>query len=69
MINMQLVGADINLPSMVRMPKQVRDYLSRQGKRHGRAGGLKRAARLTPERRSEIARAAANARWAKRDQP
>lgn len=35
--------------------------------RNGRAGGLKggavRAKRLSPERRSEIARAAAKARW------
>lgn len=29
----------------------------------GRLGGLARAARLAPERRSEIARAAAEARW------
>ena len=28
-----------------------------------RAGGLARAAALTPERRSDIARKAANARW------
>lgn len=37
--------------------------------RAGRTGGLKggkvRAERLSPERRSEIARAAANARWHK----
>lgn len=37
--------------------------------RAGRSGGLKggksRAERLTPERRSEIARAAADARWRK----
>ena len=32
----------------------------------GRRGGLARAAKLTPEERREIARRAANARWAKR---
>lgn len=31
----------------------------------GRVGGKARAAKLTPERRSEIARKAAQARWAK----
>ncbi len=41
-----------------------------QGKEYARKGGLKggkrRAAALTPEQRSEIARAAASARWKKR---
>lgn len=32
-------------------------------------GGLARAAKLTPEQQSEIARRAANARWAKRREP
>ncbi len=33
----------------------------------GRKGGKARAAKLTPERRSEIARLAVQVRWAKRD--
>lgn len=33
----------------------------------GRIGGKSRAAALTPEQRSEIARAAAQARWKKSD--
>jgi hypothetical protein len=33
------------------------------GRRGGLVGGHKRAAKLTPERRSEIARRAAVARW------
>jgi hypothetical protein len=33
------------------------------GRRGGRKGGKARADRLTPERRSEIARKAARARW------
>jgi hypothetical protein len=36
------------------------------GRRGGLDGGRVRAERLTPERRSEIARAAAQARWGKR---
>jgi len=47
----------------------AKDILSQPKKGHveaGRTGGLLRAARLSPERRSEIARAASRARWAKR---
>jgi hypothetical protein len=36
------------------------------GKLGGSKGGMKRAANLSPERRREIAMAAARARWAKR---
>jgi len=35
-------------------------------RRTGAAGGHKRAANLTPERRSAIAKAASAARWAKK---
>lgn len=35
------------------------------GRRGGLAGGVERARRLSPERRAEIARAAARARWGK----
>lgn len=35
------------------------------GRRGGLVGGVVRASRLTPERRQEIAQAAARARWAK----
>jgi hypothetical protein len=64
---MQLDSTGVTFPLVGRIPKLVKDYLSRQGKRTGRKGGLKRAAGLTPERRSEIARKAANARWAKKE--
>jgi hypothetical protein len=63
---MQTVIDPLIYPGM-RIPKDVADYLKRVSQRHGRKGGLKRASRLTPERRSEIARAAAKARWAKKD--
>jgi hypothetical protein len=52
-----------------KVPNQVREYLSSLGKKGGKRGGPKggkaRAAKLTPERRSEIAKKAAAARWAK----
>lgn len=35
-------------------------------KEHKQAGGFARAAALTPERRAEIARTAAQARWSKK---
>ena len=50
---------------------EIEEELSDAPKRHpkrargGRAGGKARAAALTPERRSEIAIAAASARWDK----
>lgn len=53
-----------------RMPKKIRQYFVEQGavggKTGGKLGGPARAAALTPERRSEIARKAAAARWAKK---
>lgn len=42
------------------MPESVRAYFQKQG----RIGAAKRKANLTPEQRSEIARTAAEARWA-----
>jgi len=48
-------------------PKQVKDPASVElGRRGGLIGGPKRAAKLSPERRREIARAAAAARWSYR---
>jgi hypothetical protein len=41
-------------------------YLQETGREYGRKGGQVRASRLTPEQRSEIAKKAARARWAKR---
>lgn len=39
------------------------------GRRGGLKGGKARAASMTPEERSEAARKAAGARWAKREEP
>lgn len=46
----------------MKLPDEVRDFFRRQG----RIGGRTRAQNLTPEERSEGARHAVQARWAKR---
>lgn len=43
----------------MQMPSEIRDAF----RRYGRAGGLTRAARMSPERRTAVARRAAMARW------
>ena len=52
------------------LPKEPEDPIKAAAAALGRRGGLKggpaRAARMTPERRREIARKAARARWASR---
>lgn len=60
MAKLGLEGAKAKKKSRPKPPKTSADY--------HRQGGLKRAASLTPERRSEIARAAAQARWGKKEQ-
>ena len=42
-----------------------RDYFVRQGRRGGQKGGKATAAKRTPQQRSEAARNAVKARWAK----
>jgi hypothetical protein len=49
-----------------RLPKMVQEYLRRIAKKGGERGGRARRVKLTASRRSEIARNAARARWAKR---
>lgn len=53
------MGLSIILYTM-KLPENVRAYFQRQGK----IGAAKRQEAITPERRSEIARKAAQARWA-----
>ena len=48
------------------VPQVVREYLAKQGRKGGKKGGRIRATRLTPEERSQFARTAADARWAKK---
>jgi hypothetical protein len=45
----------------MKLPEDIREYFRKQGK----IGAAKRKANLTPERRQEIARLAAETRWAK----
>jgi hypothetical protein len=45
----------------MKLPEDVREFFRRTGK----IGARKRHAGMTPGRRSEIARIAANARWAR----
>jgi hypothetical protein len=46
----------------MKLPDEVREFFRRQG----RIGGKTRAQNLTPEERSEGARRAVEARWARR---
>ncbi len=48
-----------------KLPEELRAYLAKIGKKGGLKGGLARAAKMTPEQRSEGARRAVQARWAK----
>jgi hypothetical protein len=48
-----------------RLPREFRDYLAKIGRKGGKVGGTKRAANMTAEERSEAARKAVQARWAK----
>lgn len=43
----------------MRLPDDIREAF----RKYGRAGGRARAARMTPERRTQVARRAATARW------
>ena len=45
---------------------EMRELARRLGRRGGLKGGPARAAKMTPEERSEAARKAVNARWAKK---
>jgi hypothetical protein len=47
------------------LPPEVLEFFKRQGARGGKKGGTARAANMTPEQRSEAAREAVKARWAK----
>jgi hypothetical protein len=48
-----------------KIPDALREYLAQLGKKGGKKGGPARAAAMTPEQRSESARKAVQARWAK----
>ena len=48
--------------------EEIRELARKLGRRGGLKGGPARAAKMTPEERSEAARKAVNARWAKKRQ-
>jgi hypothetical protein len=48
-----------------RIPKAVRAYFSKMGKKGGKKGGAARASNMTPEQRAESARNAVAVRWKK----
>ena len=49
-----------------RLPPDVREFFVEMGRQGGRLGGLARAANMTDAERSESARKAVQARWAKK---
>jgi hypothetical protein len=49
------------------IPSELRDYFAKLGKKGGKKGGPARAATMTPKQRSESARKAVTARWAKKN--
>jgi len=48
-----------------KLPPEIREYFVNQGRKGGKLGGPARAAAMTAEERSEGARKAVQARWAK----
>ena len=55
----------LKLEAMAKVSKALRDYFAEIGRKGGKARVPKGPATLSPERRSEIARNAVKARWAK----
>ena len=49
-----------------RLPPDIRDFFVKMGRKGGKLGGSVRAANMTAEQRSESARKAVQARWAKK---
>ncbi len=48
-----------------KMPPELLEYFRKQGRKGGKIGGATRAANMTDEQRSEGARKASQARWAR----
>jgi len=48
-----------------RLPSELREYFAKIGKKGGKKGGAARASMMTEGERSESARRAVQARWAK----
>jgi len=52
--------------SKQKLAPEFRAYFAKLGRKGGKLGGTARAANMTPEQRSEAARKAVQARWAKK---
>jgi hypothetical protein len=52
--------------SRQKLSPEFRAYFAKLGRKGGKKGGAVRAARMTPEQRTESARKAVLARWAKK---
>lgn len=63
----EATGQAVATPKPV--PHKKHPYAVALGRRGGKKGGKARADALTPERRREIAQAAAKARWGERPKP
>lgn len=50
---------------MAKVLPELSAYLAKMGRKGGKKGGPARAAAMTPEQRSESARKAVQARWAR----
>ena len=48
---------------MARKKSPIAEYLAKIGKKGGKASGKARMEKLTPEKRTEVAKKAAAARW------
>ena len=48
-----------------KLPPEIKDFFVKMGKKGGKLGGPARSSNMTPEQRSESARNAVIARWAK----
>ena len=48
-----------------KLPADVREFFVKMGRKGGKIGGAARAANMTAKQRSESARRAVEARWAK----
>ena len=57
-------GCLILPPMATKNDQRGKEYSARMGRIGGRIGGARRALALSPERRFEIAQAAAKVRWA-----
>jgi hypothetical protein len=51
--------------SKKRLPPEMREYFAKIGRKGGKTGGKRRLETMTDEQRSESARRAVQARWAK----